>query len=198
MTTRAIYDAIIARHNTFRQRPTFNTKCSENAYDTVQPKIIKERDDLNKLKNYFNSYLKAYDSIYNSNNIGYLIRVKMKELQKITNKIDNYKQNLFIDSRKDNYENSNYDFYKSINFYILLIYYILVISYLIFTPFFQEKKYLNYKLVIIIILYIFFPFLLPYLLSIIYSVYEYIIETNNLKGEIISYPYIIEDKEKYE
>ena len=198
MTTQAIYDGIIARHNTFRQTPTFNTECRKNAYATVQDKIDKERNDLNKLKNYFNSYLKAYDSIYNSNNIGYLIRVKMKELQKITNKIDNYKQNLFIDSRKDNYENSNYDFYKSINFYILLIYYILVISYLIFTPFFQEKKYLNYKLVIIIILYIFFPFLLPYLLSIIYSVYEYIIETNNLKGEIISYPYIIEDKEKYE
>ena len=27
---------------------------------------------------------------------------------------------------------------------------------------------------------------------------EYIIETNNLREEIISYPYIIEDKEKYE
>ena len=140
-----------------------------------------------------------YKSLYNYQvTIGGLIDGKMKELQKTSNKIDTYKQNLFIDSRKDNYENSNYDFYKSIYFYILLIYYVLLISYIIFTPFFQEKKYLNYKLVIIIVLYIFIPFILPYLLSLIYNVYEYVIEINNLRGEIISYPYIIEDKKKYE
>tara|TARA_B100000795_G_C22568161_1_gene348994 strand:- start:443 stop:577 length:135 start_codon:yes stop_codon:yes gene_type:complete len=42
------------------------------------------------------------------------------------------------------------------------------------------------------------PLLLPYMLSFIYNAYEYILESNNLKGEIISYPYIIEDREKYE
>lgn len=99
-----------------------------------------QKTDLTRLKNYFSSNLDSYKSIYNYQvSIGGLIDGKMKELQKFTNKVDTYKQNLFIDSRKDNYENSNYDFYKSIYFYILLIYYILVISYFIFTPFSRKK-----------------------------------------------------------
>jgi len=195
----SIRQAINSRHLTFANTPTFQTQCAQNAETTSKDASDAEKTDLTRLKNYFSSNLDSYKSIYNYQvSIGGLIDGKMKELQKFTNKVDTYKQNLFIDSRKDNYENSNYDFYKSIYFYILLIYYILVISYFIFTPFFQEKKYLNYKLVTIIVLYIFFPFILPYLLSLIYNVYEYIIETNNLRGEIISYPYIIEDKEKYE
>ena len=195
----SIRQAINSRHLTFANTPKFQTQCSQNAETTSKDASDAEKTDLTRLKNYFSSNLDSYKSIYNYQvSIGGLIDGKMKELQKFTNKVDTYKQNLFIDSRKDNYENSNYDFYKSIYFYILLIYYILVISYFIFTPFFQEKKYLNYKLVTIIVLYIFFPFILPYLLSLIYNVYEYIIETNNLRGEIISYPYIIEDKEKYE
>ena len=195
----SIRQAINSRHLTFANTPTFQTQCAQNAETTSKDASDAEKIDLARLKNYFSSNLDSYKSIYNYQvSIGGIIDAKMKELQKFTNKIDTYKQNLFIDSRKDNYENSNYDFYKSIYFYILLIYYILVISYFIFTPFFQEKKYLDYKLVTIIVLYIFFPFILPYLLSLIYNVYEYIIETNNLRGEIISYPYIIEDKKKYE
>ena len=195
----SIRQAITARHLTFSGTPTFETQCVENAETTAKDAIDEEKIDLTRLENYFISNLDSYKSIYNYQvSIGGIINAKMKELQKFTNKIDTYKQNLFIDSRKDTYENSNYDFYKSIYFYVLLIYYILVILYFIFTPFFQEKKYLNYKLVTIIVLYIFFPFILPYLLSLIYNVYEYIIETNNLRGEIISYPYIIEDKKKYE
>ena len=194
----SIRQAINSRHLTFANTPTFATQCRQNAETSSKDASDAEKIDLTRLKNYFSSNLDSYKSIYNyQNSIGALINGKMKELQKFANKIDTYKQNLFIDSRKDNYENFNYDFYKSIYFYILLIYYVLVICYFIFTPFFQEKKYLNYKLVTIIVLYIFLPFILPYLLSIIYNAYEYIMETNNLRGEIISYPYIIEDKEKY-
>ena len=53
-------------------------------------------------------------------------------------------------------------------------------------------------LITLILLYIILPFILPYILSLIYDLYIYILEYNNLKGEIISYPYIIEDREKYE
>ena len=195
----SIANAIEARHNTFVNDADFQNLCQQNALATTSTSIDYEERDLATLKTYFSSFLNSYKSIYNYLiSIGGIIDAKIQELQKFTNKVDTYKQNLFIDSRKDKYENSNYDFYKSIYFYVLLVYYVLVISYFIFTPFFQEKKYLDYKLVTIIVLYIFFPFILPYLLSLIYNVYEYIIETNNLRGEIISYPYIIEDKEKYE
>ena len=172
---------------------------SEKAKLMVDEIMQKQSNKLTNLDKHFNSYLLSYKNLFNYQlTLESLVYNKKKELQKFSNKIDTYKQNLYIDERKDNYENSNYEFYKSINFYILLFYYSLIIIYFIFTPFFQEKKYLNYKLIIIIVLYIFFPFMLPYILSIIYNIYEYIIETNNLRGEIISYPYIIEDKEKYE
>ena len=195
----SIRQAISSRHNTFKNSLNFETDCTNNANSTAKDASEAEKEDLTRLQNYFSSNLDSYKSIYNYQvSIGSIIDAKMKELQKFINKIDTYKQNLFIDGRKDSYENSNYDFYKSIYFYVVLIYYILVISYFIFTPFFQEQKYKNLLLVSIIVLYIFFPFILPYLLSLIYNVYEYIIETNNLRGEIISYPYIIEDKQKYE
>ena len=195
----SIREAVNARYNTFKTNANFNDECTQNGQTTSSEIKRKEEEDLKTLKDLFSSNLDSYKQLYNYRvTIGGLIDAKMKELEKISNKLDTYKQNLFIDSRKDNYENSNYDFYKSIYFYVVLIYYVLLICYFIFTPFFQEKKYLNYKLVIIIVLYIFIPFLLPYLLSIIYNIYEYIIETNNLRGDIISYPHIIEDKEKYE
>tara|TARA_Y100000389_G_scaffold90707_1_gene87269 strand:- start:1772 stop:2656 length:885 start_codon:yes stop_codon:yes gene_type:complete len=195
----SIREAANARHNTFKGSISFTDECRLNGETTSAAIKTKEEEDLKTLKDFFSSNLDSYKELYNYRvTIGGLIDAKMKELEKISNKVDTYKQNLFIDSRKDNYENSNYDFYKSIYFYVVLIYYVLLICYFIFTPFFQEKKYLNYKLVIIIVLYIFIPFLLPYLLSIIYNIYEYILETNNLRGDIISYPHIIEDKEKYE
>jgi len=195
----SIREAANARHNTFKGSISFTDECRLNGETTSAAIKTKEEEDLKTLKDFFSSNLDSYKELYNYRvTIGGLIDAKMKELEKISNKLDTYKQNLFIDSRKDNYENSNYDFYKSIYFYVVLIYYVLLICYFIFTPFFQEKKYLNYKLVIVIVLYIFIPLLLPYLLSIIYNIYEYILETNNLRGDIISYPHIIEDKEKYE
>tara|TARA_B110000008_G_scaffold261826_1_gene283551 strand:+ start:148 stop:1020 length:873 start_codon:yes stop_codon:yes gene_type:complete len=195
----SIRDAINSRHLTFGNTPTFSTQCALNANNTANDAIQIEMGDINKLKNYYTAYLDSYKSIYNyKKDINSIINSKKNELNKFANKIDTYKQNLFIDGRKDKYQNNNYDFYKSINNYILIFYYGLFVCYLIFTPFFQEQKYKNMLLVSIIILYIIIPFLLPYLLSLIHVGYEYIIETNNLRGEIISYPYIIEDREKYE
>lgn len=170
-----------------------NIQNTMNNFEFFKPGYYKKK------KQYFMSLYDYYNRSFEyAESIRKIIRNKRNELQKLNNKVDTYKQNLYIDSRKDKYENSNFDFYKYINFYILLVYYLLIISYFIFTPFFQEKKYTNFKLITFIIFYIVFPFILPYLLSLIYLGYEYIMEINNLKGEIISYPYIIEEREKYE
>ena len=161
--------------------------------------LIDEKTNLENIQNSYEGLLKSYKSIeqyYKS--LKSIIASKKKELNKFSNKVDTYKQNLYIDGRKDNYENKNYDFYKTINFYIIILYYSLLVCYFIFSSFFQEKKYNNRILVLLIILYISIPFIISYLLSLIHYGYEYIIETNNLRGEIISYPYIIEDREKYE
>jgi hypothetical protein len=190
--------AINARIMTFKNTDTFASECASNANATSTKIIDKEKSDIDKLKKYYSTHLASYKSIYNYQlSLGALINGKLKELNKFSNKIDTYKQNLYIDGRKDNYENSNYDFYKSINYYLLIVYGILLLAYFIFTPFFQEKKYKNLRLVSLIILYILVPFILPSLLNLIYLGYEYLIEYNNMKGDIISYAYIIEDKDKY-
>tara|TARA_B110000211_G_C13957441_1_gene498966 strand:- start:63 stop:932 length:870 start_codon:yes stop_codon:yes gene_type:complete len=197
-TIQSISDAMTARHLTFKNTDTFDVECKSNS-DATSTKIINdEKNDLDKLQKYYSSHLASYKSIYNYQlSLGALIDGKLKELSKFSNKIDTYKQNLYIDGRKDNYENTNYDFYKSINNYLLIVYFILIMAYFIFTPFFQEKKYNNLKLVSLIILYIIFPFIIPSILNLFYLGYERLIEYNNLKGDIISYEYIIEDKEKY-
>ena len=161
----------------YTEENTFFRK-NEDTYDTL-------------LKNY-----RSLEEYYNS--LKALIRSKKNELNKTKNKLFTYKQNLYIDGRKDSYQNSNLDFYKSLNFYILIFYYSLLVCYFIFTPFFQEERYKNTMLVSLIILYIFIPYILGYILELINSLYEYILESNNLVGDIISYPYIIEDREKYE
>ena len=163
-----------------------------NIVNTIKSLINHLIDVYNeKYKNYF--YLK-----YHLIEILNFAERKRKKIENLRTKKETYQQNSHIDNRKNTYESLNYEFYKNMNFYILILYYILIICYLIFTPFFKEKKYLNYTLVLIILLYIFLPFILPYILVLIYNMYEYVLEVNNLKEEIISYPYIIEDKEKYE
>jgi hypothetical protein len=197
-TIRIIKDAMQARHLTFKSTDTFEAECASNANATSRKIIDTEKSDIDKLKKYYSTHLASYKSIYNYQlSLGALIDGKLKELNKFSNKIDTYKQNLYIDGRKDNYENSNYDFYKSINYYLLIVYFFLLLAYFIFTPFFQEKKYNNLRLVSLIILYILVPFILPSLLNLIYLGYEYLIEYNNMKGDIISYAYIIEEKDKY-
>ena len=196
----SIKNAIENRHLTFKNSDprVFDIDCDRNA-NAVSSKIIRtEQSDLDKLKKYYNTYLTSYKSMHNYQlSLGALIDGKQKELNKFSNKMDTYKQNLYIDGRKDTYENSNYDFYKSINYYLLIVYGVLLLAYLIFTPFFQEEKYKNLGLVSIIIVYIMIPFILPSLLALIYMGYEYIIEHNNMKDDIISYPHIIEDEDKY-
>ena len=114
----SIREAANARHNTFKGSISFTDECRLNGETTSAAIKTKEEEDLKTLKDFFSSNLDSYKELYNYRvTIGGLIDAKMKELEKISNKLDTYKQNLFIDSRKDNYENSNYDFYKSIYFY---------------------------------------------------------------------------------
>lgn len=171
-----------------------------NLYDdyisnTVDLKYRELIDFYNKKINEFNQILEIYKNIeliFLSESGNYT--EKRNNLKKIQNKIDTYKQNLFIDERKDKYENNNYTFYKSFHFYLLFFYYGLIISYFIFSNFFKEKKYKNIFLISLILLYISIPFILPYLISFIYNVYIYLLEYKNIKDNVISYPYIIEDK----
>tara|TARA_B100001769_G_scaffold275296_2_gene276934 strand:+ start:1947 stop:2624 length:678 start_codon:yes stop_codon:yes gene_type:complete len=160
----------------------------ENKYDQLVDFYTKKNNQFIEIINIY----KNFDIMFLNENAKN--REKKNNLTKIQNKIDTYKQNLFIDERKDKYENKNYTFYKSFHFYLLFFYYGLIISYFIFSNFFKEKKYKNLFLISLILLYISIPFILPYLISLIYNVYIYLLEYKNIKDDVISYPNIIEDQ----
>lgn len=196
--SRAMRDQINARHEAFRRTENFNVDCAANATRTSTNFINRERRDLNKLKQYMSSYLVSYKSLYNYKiSMSTLLNEKRRAFRTYTNKIDTYKQNLHIDNRKDSYTRKNYDFYKTIYFYILILFYSLFALYLIFSDFIGEKKYKNKYYIGAILAYLLAPYIVQYILVYMYKSYIYILESYNLREEIISYPYIVEDKDKY-
>ena len=147
-----------------------------------------EQSYFHNLKNIISSQLKAYKNIYEYNStMGLLKNGKFNKLKNIRSKIDTYTQNLYIDSRKDNYEKKNYEFYKNIHFYLLIIYYYLFFLFLIFSNFIQEQKYYNKKIILYLFLYLIFPIILPYILAYLKYLYVYYLEVNNEREEIVNY-----------
>tara|TARA_B100000900_G_scaffold406372_3_gene417297 strand:+ start:3109 stop:3918 length:810 start_codon:yes stop_codon:yes gene_type:complete len=193
-TIKIIEDAIIARHKAFKDSNNFETDCSNNVSNTIDSYIEQERQDINRLKSYMESYLSSYRSLFNyKSSLRAIISEKFKQLGKIKNKIDTYKQNLYMDNRKDSYQQKNYEFYKNIHFFILIVFYSIFVLYLIFSNYLREEGYKNKYLTTLIILYLILPFILPYILYYIHNAYIYILEYNNLRDEVISYPYIINE-----
>lgn len=152
--------------------------------------------DFNRYKKIFESHINSYSSLHTYvKSLKLMADGKRNELNKLNNKIDTYSQNFNIDGRKDDYENKNYDFYYSIQFYVLILYYSLIILYFIFSDYFKESRYKHKYTNIYIIIYILLPFFIKSLLSSIYNIYIFILEKLNLiDDDIISYPYIIDDK----
>lgn len=188
-------DALKARHTYFEHtlaRDKYNNDCRENVEITYNEFKRDEDSYFLKIKNLINGYLKSYNELFEyKNSLAMLKSGKLNELKKIKSKIDTYSQNLFIDSRKNKYENKNYDFYKSMHFYLLIFYYSLFVLYLIFSDFFKEEQYYNRILVFFIVLYLLIPFILPYILHYINYLYIYYLEINNEREEIVSYPDIV-------
>lgn len=189
---KGIKEDIEARHNVFKSDSNFNVKCDANIDKTMKDIKDKEGDDFKRLQNHMSAYLSSYKSLFNYKaSMSALLSGKMNKLNEIKNKVDTYKQNLFMDNRKDNYQQKNYDFYKSIHFFVMIIYFSIFVLYLIFSDFIKDEQYKNIFMILLMILYLAMPFMLKYILHYIYSTYIYILEYNNLKEEVISYPYIV-------
>tara|TARA_Y100000389_G_scaffold204023_1_gene254568 strand:- start:9248 stop:10066 length:819 start_codon:yes stop_codon:yes gene_type:complete len=193
---KSIRDALEARHASFYNKENYNIDCNNNAEYASSGVIEKEKNDFNKLKTYMKAFLESYYSLFNyKSSIGAIKNDKLDELAKLEKKIDTYNQNLYMDNRKDTYQNNNYEFYKNIHFYILIIYYSVLVLYFIFSNFFKDEKYKNIITIILILLYIILPFILKYIINYIHIGYNYCLEYFNLRDKIISYPYIISDEE---
>ena len=191
---KSIRNQIDARHATFYGTDTFPQECDANVDATIENYISKERADLKKIRDYMESSLSSYKSLFNYKaSMGAILNSKNDDLEKIKNKIESYKQNLFMDNRKDGYQQKNLDFYKTIHFYMLIVYYSAFVLYLIFSDFLKEKKYKNKYILLALIGYLLLPFILKYILVYLHNTYIYVLEYNNLRDEVISYPHIINE-----
>ena len=185
-------EALNSRHAAFKDRETYQSECSKNAYATMRTFIIEEKKILDSLYNYYVTFVKDYKSLYlHKETVSNTINNKLDELEKIQTKIDSYKTNLHVDNRKNLYQSNNYDFYINIRFYILIVYYSILIIYLIFSKFFSEKQYTNKILVLLLFIYLIIPIVLGYLINFAYEGYIYFLEYNNIKEDTKSYEDII-------
>lgn len=186
-------DALEARNNALISSPTFSTDCNVNTEAVFTEFKNDAQADYDRLYNYMNSLVISYNHLTEYYlTIKPIYNQKKNNLTNIKNKIDTYKQNLFIDERKNSYQSDNYDFYKSAHFFVLIIYFSLLALYLIFSDFIKEKRYKERKNIIGLISYIITPFILEYILDNIYKIYIFILEFNNIRDDIISYPYIVD------
>lgn len=194
MVMNYIRNAVAIRHKAFSYDKTkFDQDCVNNAYKTINPFLDAEKRDLDTLYEFYETFLKDYESLYKyKSSMGSIIDGKRSELKNINNKIEDYKKNLFVDNRIDTYQRKNFDFYKSIYFYLIIIYYSLFVIYLMFSKFFSDKMYKNKKLLFFIGLYLLLPLILKTIFEFIVNSYINILEMNNLRGDVKSYQDMID------
>jgi len=86
--------------------------------------------------------------------------------------IDNYYRKVFTDERKVYYEDEqleNLEYYHTL---IMIIYFALIVLYILFGPFFKQQKYKSILTWFFIALYVAFPFLLNYLITIYGNIFK--------------------------
>tara|TARA_X000000368_G_C23056044_1_gene723919 strand:- start:4259 stop:5209 length:951 start_codon:yes stop_codon:yes gene_type:complete len=175
-------------------RPYNRYICQYFSEETISDICKNVMKDYNDHYNIFKTNLDGYTSLYEYQMyLGGIINEKLNFLDKIKNKINTYKQNNFMDNRKNSYLSSNLEFYKNIHFYIFILYYTIFIAFLIFSNFIKDKLYENKYVMIYVVAILIIPFILRYILLNIYNLYTNYIERNYLKLDEISYKYLVEE-----
>ena len=164
---------------------------SEETISDICKNVMKDYNDHYDI---FKTNVDGYTSLYEYQMyLGGIINENLNFLDKIRNKVNTYKQNNFMDNRKNSYLSSNLEFYKNIHFYIFILYYTIFIAFLIFSNFIKDKLYENKYVMIYVVAILIIPFILRYILLNIYNLYTNYIERNYLKLDEISYKYLVEE-----
>jgi len=171
--------------------------CTEYSDAAIIDICNNEMNDYNYHYNILKQNINNYSTLYNYQMyLGGIINERINFLERIKNKINTYKQNIFTDNRKNSYLSSNLEFYKNIHFYIFILYYAIFIVFLIFSNFIKDKLYENKYVMIYVLIILIIPFILRYILLNIYNLYISYIERNYLKLDEISYKYLVEETDQ--
>jgi len=133
----------------------------------------KELDKFNNIKKVTDTILQDYTVSFNTHSRLTEIRSSLlKQNNDLKNKIDNLVKKVSTDERKVYYENQNVTDQNLYQKIIIWIYYSLLVLYILFGSFFKNYNYRNYKIWLVIILYIAIPYLLSYIINLFYSLYS--------------------------
>lgn len=141
---------------------------------TTTDKYINKLIIENKLTtNQLDTLLADYtgENIY-TNNIQDLYNKYLREINKIKKSINDYINIVQTDSRKTFYENQELKFSGNVTFYLKVIYFGLLLYYIWFGGFLQQKLFKDYRVWIIIILYILVPFIIKYFVIYLFGIYK--------------------------
>jgi predicted nucleic acid-binding Zn ribbon protein len=99
--------------------------------------------------------------------------VILNQNHSLQNTIKNVKEVYSTDDRKIIYENEGITRFKTMSFYLLIIYYILIVLLITFIMNTKKKVTRNTK-IMLILLFIIYPFIIGYIENIIYRIFIYI------------------------
>lgn len=87
--------------------------------------------------------------------------------------IDYYKRETLTSQRRVWYQIEENDSVYSWRFYIKIVYYAIALAYVLFGEFFREGQYKNWRIWLLLILYLSIPYILNYIISGIIYIYDY-------------------------
>lgn len=166
------------------EKKFYVAKNGENYYrnNVMRERYIKyieqwRQDQLNKFEE-INEFMEMTLDYYTSQTISKSrINQLLKEVQdknKVLKKdIDDYYKNTFTAERRVWYQGEENDNLLYWRFYIKIFYFGVILAYVIMGPFIHNQGYKNWKLWLLIILYIVFPFILHYIISFCIYLYRY-------------------------
>ena len=187
-----IDSAFAARYNYFKDKSNFSEQCESNASTSIDEFITNIKQELDFNNSSYITLLNNYKSLYKlKTSISTLTSDKNRQIANIEKDINYYKKGLTLDNTKASYKNDDLNFNKSVKYFLLILYYFAFVVYLIFSNFIKDKLYENKKIVFLLFLFLISPFIIGYILNGIVSLYIYIIEYFNIKGEILSYNDIV-------
>jgi hypothetical protein len=99
-----------------------------------------------------------------------LFAIKQQENKVLENKIDDYEKKTFTSQRKVIYEKHDMTRIMTYNKILVFLYYGLFIFYLATGNFFTDKLYKERKLVVILLIYVLFPFILHFVVKKLFDV----------------------------
>ena len=175
---------LLSSLSTYCKQNPDNQECKDLAAQQ-EAYLMNELDGVQKNNLDTRNIIQILINTYKSDNIALsrmnqLIAAKEEEGDLDESNIDNLLKNILTDRRKNFYQVNDKKFINELKYIIIYCYYELLIAYLFVSNFFPNKQYQNFLQIIILIIYIAFPFIVQYIIVLIINIYVSLLKSYDL------------------